>query len=134
MSPEQARLVAYSWKRVGASGDRAAMLFYDRLCDTVPATRAQLAAEQMPALRRAFLARVDAAVARLAGGAPLGAGIATGAPGDLLLGASAEQAVAALFWTLQAVLGPEWTPLADLAWRGAAPALLAELEGTRAAA
>jgi hypothetical protein len=134
MSPDQARLVAYSWKRVGASADRAAMLFYDRLCDTAPATRAQLAAEQMPALRRAFLARVDAAVARLAGGAAPAVAIPAGVPCDLLLGASAEQAGAALFWTLEAVLGPEWTPLVDLAWRGAAPALLAEFEATRAAA
>lgn len=133
MSPDQARLLSLSWKRVGAGADRAAMLFYDRLCITVPATRAHLAPERMPALRRAFLARIDAVLARAAGGAAPGHEPGRG-PDDLLLGAGAPEAGAALLWMLATVLGPDWTPELDLAWRAAAPALLAQLEPARAAA
>ena len=128
MSPGEAGLIAYSWKRVGPVADRAAGLFYDCLFDIAPATRANFAADQMPWLRRDLISGIDAAVAELAGPAqPRHLRPAPPPARDLLLGAEAPAAVDALASALATVLGRDWTPEHDTAWRAAGPHIVSAL-------
>jgi nitric oxide dioxygenase len=132
MEPTEAGLVTYSWKRAGPVSERVAGLFYDRLFEIAPAARAQFLADQMPALRRALIGGIDQAVARL--GLPVPRGAARPAPDDPLLGVATDQALAALVGTLKAVLGREWTPPHEAAWRALGPGILDRLRPAAVAA
>ncbi|MBR0683524.1 hypothetical protein GXW74_23770 [Roseomonas eburnea] len=126
MAPEDARLVTYAWKRIGSHSDHAAGLFYDRLFEIAPTTHAHVSVELMPACRRDLMAGIDWAVGEIARERP---GTLPGplALRDPFLGAGTDQVVAALLWTLHTVLGRDWTPRHEAAWRAAGPAIVAAL-------
>ncbi len=128
MSPDDVRVVTQSWHRVGSFSDHAAILFYDRLFDTVPAARADFNAEQMPAARRLLIASIDQSVTRLSRDeAPTRREARKDEPADLLFGTGEAEILAALFWALHRVLGQGWTPAVEAAWRACAPPILAAL-------
>jgi nitric oxide dioxygenase len=134
MQSSQAGLVTYSWKRVGPLAERVAGLFYDRLFEIAPAARAQFQADQMPALRRALIGGIDQGIARLGRPAMRGAAPFAAAQDDPLLGAATDQALAALLGTLHAVLGRDWTPPHEAAWRALGPCILDRLRPANVAA
>lgn len=141
VSPEEAGIVLLSWKRLAASGERAAALFYDRLFDIAPETRGRLGMDQMPAYRRGMLDGMDWALAELFGPRrpppPRQPGPARPAvpppapppvPGrDPFLGVGGGAALEALVWTFEKVLGGAWTPREAAAWAEAGPAVIAAL-------
>jgi len=131
MDADRGALVTTSWQRVGPVADRAANIFYDRLFDIAPATRAHLAPEELPALRRALIRRIDAAIAPRH---PRAVALPVESPRDVLLGAPPEAGIEALLSTLREVLGAEWTHEHAAAWVAATPRLVEALRPASAAA
>jgi len=135
LAPEDARLVVYTWKRIGPLADRAAGLFYDRLFEITPTTRAHVSVDMMPAFRRSLMTSIDWAVNEILRSSTIASvrpGLAAAPPlahdaRDPFLGAAAEQASAALLWMLHAILGRDWTPRHEAAWTAAAPEIVAAL-------
>jgi hypothetical protein len=123
-------MLVYSWKRLGPVSDRVADQFYDTLFEIAPAARAGFVADRMPAMRRALIARIDAAIAP-SRGAPV---LVAEAPRDLLLGAPPAAALEALLQTLRRFLADGWSDELAAAWAAASPRLLESLTRTAAAA
>lgn len=131
MAASPSDLVVRSWKRLGPRADRAANLFYDHLLEVAPAARARLAPEHMPEMRRALIARIDAAMGAAVAKPPPPA---AGAPPDLLLGAPAAAGLEALLRTIRDMLAADWSDDLALAWASESPRLLQALAPTSAAA
>ncbi|WP_137126699.1 hypothetical protein [Roseomonas sp. HF4] len=131
MAASPSGLVARSWKRLGPMADRAANLFYDHLLEVAPAARARLAPERMPEMRRALVARIDAAIGGAVGKQPPPA---AGAPQDLLLGAPPAAGLEALLRTVRDMLAVEWSDDLAAAWASESPRLLQALAPASAAA
>ena len=55
MTPEQKRLIRETWERVGAIGDAAAALFYERLFEIDPTAKALFAGADMTTQRGKLL-------------------------------------------------------------------------------
>lgn len=125
MSPEQIRLVKSTWSKVEPVSGAAATLFYGRLF------------ELDPALRPLFKPDLDEQKLKLA--QTLSFAVAGLDQPEILLpivrqlgdrhraygveDSHYDTAAAALLWTLEKGLGPEWTPEAAAAWTAAYLAL-----------
>lgn len=118
MTPQQILLVQDSWKQVLPIREKAAELFYGRLFEMDPGVKALFKGDMADQGRR-LMAMIDAAVAGLSR-------VETIVPVVQALGrrhadygveaAHYETVGGALLWTLQAGLGPAFTPDVKDAW------------------
>jgi len=132
MSPEQKALVQETWRRLAPAADAAARLFYDRLFATDPTTRPLFGAADLTEQRRKLvqtltvvvqgLDRLEALVPAVA---DLGRRHARYGVGE----AHYATVGAALLWTLEQKLGPDWTPEVMAAWKDAYTALADVMRG-----
>jgi hemoglobin-like flavoprotein len=118
MTPEQVRLVQDSYAKVGPIADAAADLFYGRLFATAPEVRA-LFPEDMAEQKRKLMAMLGLAVANL--DRPETVVPAVRDLGRRHVAYRVEAAHyapvgAALLWTLEQGLGPDFTPEVRAAW------------------
>ena len=119
MTPDQARLIKESWNSVASIADSAVAQFYNRLFEIDPTTRPLFHATTMPEQRRKVIQALSLAVQsadNLAALTPVLQHLGRSHQG---YGVSAEQyqsVGAALLWTLERGLGPQWTPAMAAAW------------------
>ncbi len=118
VSAAQVAIVQRSFATVQALGDTAAELFYGRLFDIAPQVRS-LFPDDMTAQKRKLVAMLALAVANLDKPEALVAAVRD--LGDRHVGYGALQAHfeavgAALLWTLEQGLGPDFTPEVREAW------------------
>ena len=119
MTPEQVRLIKESWNSVASTADSAVAQFYNRLFEIDPTTRPLFHATTMPEQRRKVIQALSLAVQsadNLAALTPVLQHLGRSHQG---YGVSAEQyqsVGAALLWTLERGLGPQWTPAMAAAW------------------
>jgi hemoglobin-like flavoprotein len=118
MTPDQVKLVQESFAKVAPIADKAADLFYDRLFVIAPETRA-LFPEDLTSQKKKLMAMLTTAVTNLhqaerimpaveeLGRRHAGYGVAA---------AHYRPVGAALLWTLEQGLGPEFTPSVKDAW------------------
>lgn len=118
MTPEQAQLVKDSWARMAPDLERAGELFYNRLFQAAPDTRALFSGDVARQQGRFLdmLTRIVTASDDLEGLAPLLRDLGRRHEGYGVLPAHYEPFADALVWTLQLVLGPDLTPEAEAAW------------------
>ncbi|MEE7447490.1 chemotaxis protein [Methylobacterium radiotolerans] len=118
VSAAQVALVQGSFAAVQPMGDSVADLFYDRLLETAPQVRS-LFPHDLTAQKRKLIAMLALAVANLDKPETLVATVRD--LGDRHVGYGAlrahyEPVGAALLWTLEHVLGPDFTPEIRAAW------------------
>ena len=135
MSPEQKALVQETWQHVVPIADTAATLFYDRLFEIDPKTRALFhgvdLARQGTKLTQA-INMVVGALDRLDELAPVVADLGRRHAGYGVTDAHYDAVGAALIWTLEKGLGDGWSEDAKDAW-SAAYAVLAGIMQSAAA-
>ncbi len=137
MTPTARAALHGSWAAARSLGPAAAALLYRRLFETAPHLRALFAGTNMEAQGRHLLAAIDGTVARLddpglpAMLAELGALHARAG----VRAADFAPVGAALLWTLETGLGPDWTAEAKGAWAEAFALVAQAMQaGMRAAA
>ena len=119
MTPEQKRLVQNTWKQVAPIADAAAEIFYGRLFESDPATRALFRATDRAAQRKKLLQTLAFAINGLDNLGALVAKVeALGRrhAGYGVTDAQYDSVGAALLWTLEQGLGQAWTPAVASAW------------------
>jgi hemoglobin-like flavoprotein len=119
MTPEQKAAVKQTWAQVVPSADTAASLFYDRLFEIDPNTRPLFRPERMPEQRRKLvqaLAAVVSGLDNLAAMLPAIQELGRRHAGYGVTEAHYRSVGAALLWTLERGLGPDWTEQAASAW------------------
>jgi len=125
VTPQQVALVQGSFAKVAPIADQAAALFYGRLFETAPETRALFPGD-MTAQGQKLMAAISTVVANLD---HLGAIVPTAealAKRHVAYGVRAEHYApvgAALLWTLERGLGPDFTADVGAAWAAAYAAL-----------
>lgn len=119
LTEAQVRIVGESWNAVSAIADDAAQLFYDRLFEIDPSTRALFRGSDMAAQRKKLMQALAFSVSRLdmldelhpviedLGRRHAGYGVAD---------KHYESVGAALLWTLERGLGEQWTNETRDAW------------------
>jgi|SRR5580700_9816480 hemoglobin-like flavoprotein len=117
MTPKQVALVQDSFAKVALTSEAAAMLFYDRLFEIAPQTRAMFP-DDMEQRRKlmAMLAGVVKGLGNLEQVLPAASALAKR---HVSYGTKAEHypvVGAALLWTLEKGLGDDWTPEVADAW------------------
>src|SRR4029077_4512835 len=118
MTPKQVALVQDSFAKVALTSEAAAMLFYDRLFEIAPQTRAMFPDDMIEQRRQLMemLARGGKGLGNLQQVLPAASALAKRHVG---YGAKAEHypvVGAALLWTLEKGLGDGWTPEVADAW------------------
>jgi len=119
MTPEQKHLVRDTWKQVAPIADAAAGMFYRRLFEIDPTTRALFHATDMAAQRKKLLQVLAFAIGGLDN---LGALVSKVEElgrrhaGYGVTDAHYDSVGAALLWTLEQRLGRAWTPAVAAAW------------------
>lgn len=129
MTPEETELVRATWKRVHADGDAVAVLFYERLFDIDPSTRALFAKADMAAQRSKLLQALGIIVADLERPDALAPVLQSMGRRHLAYGVRKRHYASvgdALLWSFGEGLGDDWTREAEAAWRRAY-ALVSEL-------
>lgn len=119
MTPEQVRLIRESWNSVASIADSAVEQFYNRLFEIDPTTRALFHATNMPEQRKKVAQALSLAVQGaddLAALAPVLQQLGRSHQGYGVTTAQYESVGAALLWTLEHGLGPQWTPATAAAW------------------
>ena len=119
MTPEQKRLIRETWERVGAIGDAAAALFYERLFEIDPTAKALFAGADMTAQRGKLLqalALVVASLDRLDGLVPTLEELGRRHVTYGVRKTHYRSVGAALLWTFERGLGDAWTGEAEDAW------------------
>jgi len=119
MTPEQVRLIRESWNSVAAIADSAVEQFYNRLFEIDPATRALFHATSMPEQRRKVIQALSLAVQGvndLAALTPVLQQLGRRHQGYGVTAPQYGSVGAALLWTLEHGLGPQWTPAMAAAW------------------
>lgn len=122
MTPQQKRVIRHTWQRVGAIGDVAAGLFYERLFEINPELRTLFVATDMRAQRAKLLQALGMVVASLDRLDALVPVLETLGRRHVDYGVLEEhyrQVGAALLWTLECGLGDDWTAEAEDAWTDA---------------
>jgi nitric oxide dioxygenase len=118
MTPEQILLVRSSFAKVGALGDRAAVLFYDRLFELDPSLKALFGGD--PAAQRAklmvALRTVVGALDRLDQILPMVRDLGRRRAHYGVEPEHYATVGAALIWTLEQGLGPDFTLATRRAW------------------
>jgi hemoglobin-like flavoprotein len=119
MTPEQVRLITEAWNSVASIADRAVEQFYNRLFEIDPTTRPLFRATNMPDQRRKVVQALSLAVQSagdLAALTPVLQQLGRGHHGYGVTAEHYKSVGAALLWTLQHGLGPQWTPAMAAAW------------------
>jgi len=119
MTPEQKRLVRDTWKQVAPIADAAADMFYRRLFEIDPTTRALFHATDMAAQRKRLLQTLAFAVGGLDNLSVLVSKVedlGRRHAGYGVTDAHYHSVGAALLWTLERDLGHAWTPAVAAAW------------------
>ena len=119
MTPEQVRLIRESWNSVAAIADSAVEQFYNRLFEIDPTTRALFHAANMPEQRKKVAQALSLAVQGaddLAALTPVLQQLGRSHQGYGVTAAQYQSVGAALLWTLERGLGPQWTPAMASAW------------------
>jgi hemoglobin-like flavoprotein len=121
MTPEQVTLVQQTFGQVAPIADKAAGIFYDRLFEVAHAVRALFQGD-MAEQRRKLMATLAAVVRGLSDLPSILPAASALAKRHVDYGARPEHypvVGAALLWTLERGLGPQWTPEAAAAWTAA---------------
>ncbi len=137
MTPEQMLLVQATWRQVVPISDLAAQLFYDRLFELAPDTRALFHGTDPKEQRRKLMATLAFAVEGLGDLDTLVPTVEALGRRHRDYGATAahyETVGAALLWTLKEGLGVSWTPAAEAAWSEAYGLLSGVMQGAAGAA
>jgi hemoglobin-like flavoprotein len=119
MTPLQKQLIRTTWAQVTPIADSAAGLFYQRLFEIDPATRALFRDTDMASQRKKLLHVLNIAVSSLDN---LGSLMNTVEDlgrrhaGYGVKDMHYDSVGAALLWTLEQGLGPAWTPAVAAAW------------------
>ena len=119
MTPEQVRLIRESWNSVASIADSAVTQFYNRLFEIDPTTRPLFHATSMPEQRRKVVQALSLAVQSaddLAALTPVLQQLGRGHHGYGVTAGQYKSVGAALLWTLEHGLAPQWTPAMAAAW------------------
>ena len=119
MTPEQKQLIRDTWQQVGAIGDAAAVLFYDRLFEIDPSTRPLFVGIEMKAQRGKLLqalAMVVAGLDRLDSMIPALEELGRRHVTYGVRRNHYRSVGAALLWTLEHGLAGAWTTEVEDAW------------------
>ena len=121
MTPEQVTLIQQSFAKVRPIADQAATLFYGRLFEIAPATRAMFKGDMAEQGRKlmATLGVVVNGLSDLPSVLPAASALAKKHVGYGVTPADYAPVGAALLWTLERGLGPAWTPQLAAAWTAA---------------
>ena len=125
MTPQQIDLVQASFKKVVPIAGTAADLFYDRLFEIAPEVRA-LFPDDMTEQKKKLMAMLGTAVASLHKLDTILPAVQALGQRHKGYGVTADQYApvgAALLWTLEKGLGPDFTPETKAAWTEAYTAL-----------
>lgn len=118
MTPDQVRLVQESFAKVRPIADAAADLFYGRLFEIAPAVRPMFP-EDMTEQKRKLMAMLGLAVSNLHRPDDVVPALERLGRQHVAFGTRAahyEPVGAALLWTLEQGLGPDFTPEVRAAW------------------
>ena len=119
MNDEEKKLVTDSWKKVVPIADQAVQMFYDRLFQTDPTTKPLFKdgdlGEQRKKLIQA-LALVVKGLDNLESIVPVVADLGRRHVAYGVTTRHYDSVGAALLWTLEQGLGPDWTPKTKAAW------------------
>jgi hemoglobin-like flavoprotein len=118
MTPDQVKLVQQSFSQVAPISDQAATLFYDRLFEVAPQVKPMFPADMTEQRKKlmATLAVVVNGLSDLPSILPAASALAKRHVGYGVSAADYAPVGAALLWTLERGLGPEWTPELAAAW------------------
>lgn len=122
MNDEQKRIVAESWKKIVPIADTAVKMFYERLFQTDATTRPLFKATDLGEQRQKLiqaLALVVQGLDRLETIVPVVADLGRRHAGYGVTDRHYESVGAALLWTLEQGLGPDWTSETKAAWTSA---------------
>ena len=118
MTPQQIELVQTSFKKVVPIAGTAADLFYDRLFEIAPETRSMFPAElkEQKAKLMAMLGTAVTNLHKLETILPAVKALGERHKGYGVTAAHYAPVAAALLWTLEKGLGPDFTPDVKAAW------------------
>jgi nitric oxide dioxygenase len=118
MTPEQIAQVQQSFAKVVPMADQAATLFYNRLFEIAPELRPLFRGDMAEQGRKlmATLAVVVGGLTRLEAILPAASALAKRHVAYGVRAAHYRPVGAALLWTLERSLGPQWTPQLASAW------------------
>lgn len=132
MTPHQMHLIKSTWSNVVPIADAAASLFYGRLFEIDPSTRALFRGSDMAEQRKKLvqaLAYVVASVDRFETLAPTLADLGQRHVGYGVKDEHYASVGAALLWTLEQGLAATWTPAAHEAWAAAYGSITQVMQG-----
>lgn len=136
MTPEQISMVQDSFKKVVPIADTAADLFYDRLFDIAPEVR-PLFPDDMKDQKKKLIAMLATAITNLHQVETILPAVENLGKRHVAYGVTAkhyEPVGAALLWTLEQGLGPDFTPPLKAAWTEAYMTLAGAMQGAAATA
>jgi len=119
MTPESKRVIKETWALVVPIADTAAQLFYNRLFEIDPSTRALFKTTNMAEQRKKLMHMLTVALQsldKLEALVPVVENLGRRHVGYGVTAAHFESVGAALLWTLEQGLGKAWTPEAAAAW------------------
>ena len=121
MTPEHITLVQQSFAKVAPISEQAASLFYSRLFEIAPEVKPMFLGDMTAQGRKlmATLAVVVAGLSNLEAILPAASALAKKHIGYGVKRAHYAPVGAALLWTLEQGLGPDWTPELAAAWGAA---------------
>src|SRR5580658_6380552 len=127
MTPEQVKLIQVSFAKVAPISEQAAALFYGRLFEIAPEVKPLFRGDMKEQGRKlmATLAVVVNGLGNLEAILPAASALAKRHVSYGVKAAHYAPVGAALLWTLERGLGPQWTPQLAAAW-GAAYGVLSE--------
>jgi len=120
MTPDQVTLVQESFKKVAPIADKAADLFYDRLFTIAPEVRSLFPAD-LSEQKKKLMAVLATAVTNLHQVEKVLPAVEELGRKHVVYGVTEkhyEPVGAALLWTLEQGLGPDFTPPVKAAWTG----------------
>ncbi|MFN3655919.1 MAG: globin family protein [Pseudolabrys sp.] len=132
MSPDQVSLVQASFRKIVPIADTAADLFYDRLFDIAPEVK-PLFPEDLREQKKKLIAMLATAVNNLHQIETILAAVADLGKRHATYGVTAAHYApvgAALLWTLEQGLGPDFTPPVKAAWSEAYTTLAGAMQRT----
>lgn len=118
MTPGQVDLVQQSFSKVAPISEQAAQLFYGRLFEIAPEVKPMFPGDMTEQRKKlmATLAVVVGGLTKLETILPAASALAKKHVGYGVTAAHYTPVGAALLWTLEKGLGPDWTPEVATAW------------------
>jgi hemoglobin-like flavoprotein len=136
MTPDQISMVQTSFKKVVPIADTAADLFYDRLFEIAPDVRSMFP-DDIKDQKKKLIAMLATAVTNLHQVEAILPAVENLGKRHVAYGVTAkhyEPVGAALLWTLEQGLGPDFTPPVKAAWTEAYMTLSGAMQGAAASA